>query len=140
MKKKKVLVDMSATLIHHGHIRILKKASLLGNVYVGLSTDNDVKKYKGYFPELNFRQRKEIIESIKYVKKVIKVNYHVTDFDLKKNKIDILIHGNDFNNHLKKKKFIVFRRTKNISSTILRKKAAKIIKLKNNEQIRKKLV
>ena len=26
MKNKKILVDMSATLIHHGHIRLLKKA------------------------------------------------------------------------------------------------------------------
>ena len=59
------------TLIHHGHIRILKKAHILGNIYVALTSDKEIKKYKGYFPELNFVQRK-IISSIKYVKKVIK--------------------------------------------------------------------
>ena len=101
MMKKNILVDMSATLIHHGHIRILKKASLLGNVFVGLSTDKDIKKFKGYIPELNFKQRKEILDSIKYVKKVVKVNYHVKDSDLKKYKINTLIHGSDFKNHLK---------------------------------------
>ena len=25
MKKKRILVDMSASIIHHGHIRLLKK-------------------------------------------------------------------------------------------------------------------
>ena len=34
MTKKRIMVDMSATLIHHGHIRLLKKASELGEVIV----------------------------------------------------------------------------------------------------------
>ena len=57
LKKKRVMVDLSATLIHHGHIRILKKASKYGNVFVALTSDNEVKKNKGYVPELNFNQR-----------------------------------------------------------------------------------
>ena len=69
---KKILVDLSATLIHHGHIRLLKKASKYGKVVVALTSDEEVKKYKGYNPELNFNKRKEILESIKYVDKVIK--------------------------------------------------------------------
>ncbi len=32
--KKNILVDLSATIIHHGHIRLLKKASKLGKVIV----------------------------------------------------------------------------------------------------------
>ena len=43
--EKRVLVDMSATLIHHGHIRLLKKASKLGNVIVALTSDNEIKNY-----------------------------------------------------------------------------------------------
>ena len=31
--KKRTLVDMSLTTIHHGHIRILKKASEIGLCY-----------------------------------------------------------------------------------------------------------
>ena len=31
---KNIMVDMSATIIHHGHIRLLKKASKFGRVYV----------------------------------------------------------------------------------------------------------
>ena len=45
MKKyKKILVDMSASIIHHGHIRLLKKASNFGDVIVGLTTDRDLKE------------------------------------------------------------------------------------------------
>ena len=50
MKKKNILVDMSATILHYGHIRILKKASQLGNVIVGLTKDSEIKKYKGFKP------------------------------------------------------------------------------------------
>ena len=127
---------MSVTLLHHGHIRLLKKASKIGTVYVGLSSDADIKKFKGYEPELKYKFRKEIIESIKYVTKVIKVNYHVTDNDLKKNRINILIHGEDLNNHLKKCRAMVFKRTKNISSSLIRRKSFKIYKY---EQTRKKM-
>ena len=44
--KKLILVDMSATLIHHGHIRLLKKASKLGEVVVALTTDEEIIKNK----------------------------------------------------------------------------------------------
>ena len=50
---------MTASIIHHGHVRLLKKASKLGKVYVALTTDKEVKKHKGYFPELKYNQRKE---------------------------------------------------------------------------------
>ena len=35
---------MSATLIHHGHIRLLKKASKFGKVIVALTTDKEIIK------------------------------------------------------------------------------------------------
>ena len=124
MKKiKNIMVDMSATLLHHGHIRLLKKASLLGNVIVGLSTDDDIYKIKGYKPELNFKQRKEILLGIKYVNKVVKVKYYLNMQELQKHKIDFLIHGQDNLNKINKDKVIIVRRTSNISSSILRKKA-----------------
>tara|TARA_B110000503_G_C7051269_1_gene372426 strand:+ start:563 stop:976 length:414 start_codon:yes stop_codon:yes gene_type:complete len=125
----RIMVDMSATLIHHGHIRLLKKAARFGDVVVGLSSDKDILKYKGYIPELNFRQRKEIISSIKYVSSVVKVNYHVDEKDLKKHNIDLLFHGTDNFNKVKKKKIKIFNRTPGISSSLLRIKACNNIKL-----------
>ena len=38
-KRPRVMVDMSATLIHHGHIRLLKKAAEIGEVVVALTSD-----------------------------------------------------------------------------------------------------
>ena len=129
MKFKKVLIDLSATLIHHGHIRLIKKASQFGKLFVALTTDQEIKKFKGYFPELNFRQRKEIISSIKYVYKVIPSNWKITNKFLKKNKIDIIIRGGDYRNEKFKIKTIIFPRTKKISSNLMRKRAAKIFKI-----------
>ena len=56
--EKRILVDMSATLIHHGHIRLLKKASELGRVIVALTTDDEIQTKKGYTAELNYAERK----------------------------------------------------------------------------------
>ncbi len=127
MKKKKVMVDMSATLLHHGHIRLLKKASKFGEIIIGLTKDKQIKKYKGYYPEIKFNHRKEILESIKYVKKVIPSEFFLNDKYLKKNKIDLLIHGNDNKNKIKSVKIKTFNRTKGISSSLLRKKVIKIL-------------
>ena len=55
------MVDMSLTLIHHGHIRLLKNAKKYGYVIVALTKDEEIKSKKGYVPELNFDERKEIL-------------------------------------------------------------------------------
>ena len=47
---------------------------------------------------------------------------------LNKHKIKLLIHGNDHNNKVDKKYVVTFKRTKHISSAILRKKAMKCLK------------
>ena len=68
---KRILVDMSATLIHHGHIKLLKKAKKYGYLIVALTTDQEIKNKKGYIPELNFEQRKEILLSMRDVDAVV---------------------------------------------------------------------
>jgi len=113
---------MSFTIPHHGHIRLIKKANKLGNVIVALTSDSEIKKKKGYKPELDFSQRKEILESNKYVTKVIKSPWLINDKFIKKNKIDILVHGNDNKNKVTKAKIVLLKRTRNISSNLIRKK------------------
>ena len=78
-KKKRIMVDMSVTLLHHGHIRILKKASHYGQVIVALTKDKEIKKFKGYKTEMNFFQRKEILESIRYVHSVVPSNFIINN-------------------------------------------------------------
>ena len=119
---------MSCSIIHNGHIRLLKKASKYGKVVVALTSDLEIKKYKKIEPELNFRQRKEILESIKYVNKVIKSGFFITNNFLKKNKLDLLVHGSDNSNNIDQRKLIIFPRTSNISSTKIRKISYKNIR------------
>ena len=127
---KRILLDMSATIIHHGHVRLIKNAKKLGKVIIGLTRDSEIKKYKGYIPELKFKERREILENIQGVFKVIPSNFYIDKKYLKKNKIDFLVHGNDNLNKIEKNRLIIFKRTKGISSTIIRKKASKNLKLK----------
>ena len=129
-KKKRIMVDMSVTLLHHGHIRILKKASHYGQVIVALTKDKEIKKFKGYKTEMNFFQRKEILESIRYVHSVVPSNFIINNKFLSKHKIDLLIHGHDNKNKIDKKKIIILKRTKGISTSLLRKKVLQNVKKK----------
>jgi cytidyltransferase-like protein len=133
MKKKRIMVDMSATIIHHGHIRLLKKASHYGSVIVGLTIDNEILTKKGYAPELSFEHRKEILEAIKYVDEVVGVPWLLDDKILDNYDIDLLVHGDDNSNLIKKEKLLIFPRTQGICSSDIRQKSFEIfIKKQNN--------
>ena len=45
-KQKRILVDMACSVLHHGHIRILKKAYKLGKVIVPLHLTINIKIQK----------------------------------------------------------------------------------------------
>jgi D-beta-D-heptose 7-phosphate kinase/D-beta-D-heptose 1-phosphate adenosyltransferase len=73
-KSKKVVVATGGGFdpLHEGHIRLFKEAKQLGDVLiVMLNSDEQLIKKKGktFYPSQ--QERKEIIESIKYVDKVI---------------------------------------------------------------------
>jgi glycerol-3-phosphate cytidylyltransferase len=132
-KSKNILLDMSCSLLHHGHIRLIKRASRFGKVIISLTTDEDLIKYKKIKPELNFKHRKEILESLKHVNKVIRGRYILDQKFLDRNKIDILVQGSDYKKRYFKNKVITFPRTINISSSKMRKLATKnILTNKNN--------
>ncbi len=117
---KKVMVDMSCTLLHHGHIRLLKKAADLGEVIVALTTDNEILMKKGYTPELNFEERREILLAIKYVSDVIPSKWLLDDKYIRENKIDILVHGDDNSNEISACELVIFPRTQGVSSSEIR--------------------
>ena len=134
------MVDMSATIIHHGHIRLLKKASEYGDVIVGLTTDEEIISKKYYQPELAFEFRKEILESIKYVDEAI-AQENMDKFSAwEKLKFNIMFVGDDWKNTEKWNqyenqfksvgvKIVYFPYTKGTSSTILN---ATLEKLRND--------
>ena len=118
---KRVMVDMSCTLLHHGHIRILNKAAKLGKVIVALTTDEEIRMKKGYTPELSFEERKEILLAIKYVSDVIPSKWLLENDYIRENKIDILVHGDDNSNEISACEIVIFPRTQGISSTQMRR-------------------
>ena len=133
--EKRIMVDMSATLIHHGHIRLLKKASEHGKVVVGLTTDNEILSKKGYTPELNYKHRREILESIEYVDEVVPTPWLIDDKVLEQYNIDFLVHGFDNSNLIPKNKLKIFPRTEGVSSTDIRQNSLKSITQINNQKL-----
>ena len=114
------MVDMSATLLHHGHIRILKAAKELGTVVVALTVDDEVEKAKGYKPELDYEHRKEILEAIKYVDEVVPCNWLIDEEYLDKHDIDLLVHGSDNMNDIDPERLLILPRTEGVSSNLIR--------------------
>lgn len=94
---KKVITYGTFDLLHWGHINLLKRASELGDhLTVAISSDefNKIKNKEAYH---SYENRKMILESIRYVDKVIPENtweqkiQDVIDYD-----IDIFVMGDDW--------------------------------------------
>ena len=92
---KKVYVGMVADILHHGHINILVIAHSKGDVTVGLLTDEAVSSYKRT-PVVPYKNRKEVISSVRYVKDVIPQNTLDYTENLLSLKPDIVVHGSDW--------------------------------------------
>lgn len=120
--RRRVMVDMSVTLLHHGHVRLLRRAAELGAVVVALTTDEEVEKTKGYKPELSFEQRREILESIRWVEEVVPCPWLIDEDFMRAHNCDLLVHGADNSNHIPAEKLAIFPRTEGISSSDLRQR------------------
>lgn len=92
---KTVYVGMSADLVHPGHLNILRKAAELGDVIVGLLTDQAIASYKRV-PFMTFEQRKIVIENIKGVSRVIPQTTLDYVPNLTQLKPDFVVHGDDW--------------------------------------------
>lgn len=95
INEKIVYVGMCADLIHHGHINIIKEASKYGKVIIGLLTDEAIASYKR-IPLLKFEQRKQIVESITGVYKIIPQRTLDYVDNLNKVRPDFVVHGDDW--------------------------------------------
>ena len=103
MKRKKKIIAVSGGFdpLHAGHIRLFKGAKKLGDeLVVILNNNNWLKKKKGYV-FISQNERKEVIESIKFVDRVILTRHHPNPKDmsvskeLKKLRPDIFANGGD---------------------------------------------
>lgn len=100
-RPKTVYVGMSADLVHPGHLNVIKRAAELGEVTVGLLTDEAIASYKR-LPYMTFEQRREVIENIKGVSRV--VPQATLDYvpNLRKFKPDYVVHGDDWRSGVQK--------------------------------------
>ena len=125
--KKKVYVALSADILHEGHINILKKASKLGKVTVGLLTDKAIAEYKK-LPVLNFNQRKQVIKSLKFVNYIIPQDTMDYRPNLLKLRPDYVVHGDDWKKGvLKKSREQVLKTIKKWSGKLIEPKYTKTI-------------
>ncbi len=67
---KKVAVSGYFNPLHIGHIRLLKEAKELGDYLVVILNNDQQVKLKGSVPFMKIEDRKEIVESLKYVDEV----------------------------------------------------------------------
>lgn len=128
--QKRIMVDMSATLIHHGHVRLLKAAKQLGHVVVALTTDEEIRSKKGYEPELNYTARAEVLLAMRDVDEVVPSPWLLDDAFLALHQIDLLVHGHDNSNPVAQDKLYILPRTEGISSTQLRARVLKAVSQK----------
>jgi phosphoenolpyruvate phosphomutase len=98
---KKVYVGMSADLIHPGHLNIINEAKKLGELTIGLLTDEAIASYKR-LPFLTYEQRKLIVENIKGVENVIPQETLDYVYNLKLLKPDFVVHGDDWKTGVQK--------------------------------------
>ena len=155
MKKNKKIINVyvafSADILHVGHINILRTASKLGNVTVGLLTDEAIATYKTV-PYLEYNKRKLIIQNIKYVNKVIPQKTLDYSHNLKLLKPNYVVHGDDWKKGAQKKtrdhviktlkkwsgKLVEPKFTKDISSSIIKDKILELALIPQNRVSRLK--
>ena len=152
-KKNSVYVGLSADILHEGHINILKVANKLGSVTVGLLTDKAIASYKK-IPHLSYKQREIVLKNIKFVTKLIPQRTLDYSENLNLIKPRYVVHGNDWRSGIQKKtrakvikelkkwggKLIEPKYTKNISSTLIKKKISDIVSLENRVSRLKRLI
>lgn len=127
MTAKRIMVDMSATLIHHGHVRLLKAAKKLGHVVVALTTDEEIRAKKGYQPELDYASRAEVLEAMRYVDEVVPSPWLLDEEFLDAHRIDLLVHGHDNSNPISQERLLILPRTEGISSSLLRSRVKAVV-------------
>jgi len=101
-----IYVDMVGDLFHINHINLLKKAKEFGNnLIVGIHSDKDVESYK-CVPILTMEERIGVIDSCKYVDKVIpNAPLVITKEYLEDNNIDLVIHAHNLDEEDKYNKY-----------------------------------
>ena len=84
-------------ILHKGHVELLAYCKSLGQVTVGLNSDESVKRLKGISRPMNTEiDRKRILEALRYVDEVV-IFQEDTPYNLiTKLKPDLIVKGGDY--------------------------------------------
>lgn len=96
-KKKIVLIQGAFDIINWGHIKAFERAKKQGDyLIVALNSNELLREYKGREAVLPWYQKKFIIESCRFVDKVVKANHFSPLLLLKKYKVDVYVLGQEW--------------------------------------------
>lgn len=123
---KRILTYGNFDLFHIGHVRLLERASLLGNeLYVGISTDEFSLQDKNKKCIIPYKHRIEIVQGCRYVYEVFpEIHWDQKIRDIQYYDIDIFVMGDDWRgkfDFLKEYCEVIYlSRTPDISTTYLK--------------------
>ena len=92
---KTVYVGMSADLVHPGHLNVINEAAKLGEVVVGLLTDEAIASYKR-LPYMTYEERRQVVDALKGVNRTMPQATLDYTANLQTLKPDYVVHGDDW--------------------------------------------
>lgn len=90
-----VYTCFTTDVLHEGHMNIIKEAKKLGDVMVGVLSDEAMIRFNR-FPTISFEERVKLVEGIPEVSKVVVQKDIHYDEIVKKIKPDYIIHGDNW--------------------------------------------
>lgn len=98
---KQVYMCFSTDIIHTGHIRMIKNAAKLGEVTIGILTDEVVASCLRY-PLVPYSERREVLQNITGVTAVIAQDDLLYEKNLRELRPDYVVHSDDWQSGLEK--------------------------------------
>ena len=132
MKKNKIIITYGTfDLFHVGHVRLLKRIKKLGDTLIVVLSSDEFNSLKGKKTVIPFEDRKEVLESCRYVDVVLEEkNWDQKIHDIKNNNVDIFVMGDDWEGEFdflsSLCEVIYLPRTNGVSTTHLKEVISKI--------------
>ena len=92
---KKIYMSLSADILHYGHLQLMKKAASMGELIVGVLTDEVIAQYKKP-PLVSYENRVGMVENLNFISQVIKKDTLSYEPVFQKYHPDIIVHGDDW--------------------------------------------
>lgn len=95
ISKRKIYLSMSSDVIHDGHVNMIRYGASLGELTVGIMSDEATASYKHY-PILSFERKKKIISNFEGVSRIVKQDTLGYGKIISEMKPDIVVHGDNW--------------------------------------------